>query len=277
MLTDDILKKLAEIRHRSSHGNPQDPADPADRAFLLDLIDLLSREKPDDFNFPPYAALVNDDRKCGYAMRLDRRVQREQVFQLSGNGSAALLPQDGFRQEVSCEVTDAEMLVRPYVRLIEPREDRIIERLSSGTLSLLVDDYVVLDRFPIRDFLAALDGYGVRRRPFSLTGFLSLTGPLFRACGLVPPTTGPGTSGPGHEVAMAATFPIVSNEWNADGGREYGLMLPRQSVIGIKLGSLGQIQEPCTLALGVVSALYSTKSKIIRKQDWSPRDSGVPT
>lgn len=266
MLSEEDRKRLAEIRARALARAGDETA--RDVAFLAGLVDHLVRPKVDVSEFPSYLALVNGINQVAYCMRLDRPVERSVCREVHAGNPSVLLS-----YEVSCLVTDAEFAVRPYVRLRTSAPLDSIERLSKCTISLNVDGEIVLDSFPARLFLGDAEGVAVAGVPFSMKGYLPTSGmPCFYACGLVPPEA-QAPNHPGLTIVGPTGFPRITTDsgWVADGEQQLGAIFPNQTRVSLALNGI-EGQEPIPIVAGVVSAVFSTKERVLRKQDWSPRE-----
>lgn len=72
--------------------------------------------------------------------------------------------------EVKCEKDEVLVVVRPYMRLLEPQTSEGIEVVSRTGLTFNAIGTDLLSDSPMRLHLAGLDGFGVQRMPFSFEG-----------------------------------------------------------------------------------------------------------
>lgn len=268
MLSDVEMGVYRKIKDRLMQENGKPTVN--DGLYLVDLVQRLLQTKPTEYAFPAWAALVNDMNPSAYAMRYDRRIPRELECLLPPRGSSPV-----YEMEISCDICNAELWARPYVRVIEPQQPETWTRLMGATLTMTVDGEILIDRFPLSDFLVGPDGYGVARKPFSFTGILATVmgtqSPVFRGCRIQLQGE---TPGPGAMIPTGGTHP---NGWEADGAVEYGAFLVNRSRVDIGIDGIAPSRTtpemPITVAIGGVAAMYSTKNREFqRKQDWSPRD-----
>jgi hypothetical protein len=146
--------------------------------WLCRLARKLAALKPIDGEFPEYLALINPSACNGMAIRFAERVhlvERELTWiGPAGTGKVILL-----EEALSCNVTDAFLFVRPYVRLLSPESAGTREQLERlGKVTVRADDTVLFNG-SISEVLVGPDGYGVHRKPFSFRYHADPKGSVF--------------------------------------------------------------------------------------------------
>jgi hypothetical protein len=133
--------------------------------WLCRLARKLAALKPIDGEFPEYLALINPAACNAMAIRFAERVhlpERELTWVGPAMGSVILL-----EETLTCNVTDAFLCVRPYVKLLPPESAGTREQLERLGKVTVRADKTLLFSGSISEVLVGPDGYGVHRKPFS--------------------------------------------------------------------------------------------------------------
>ena len=202
-----------------------------DLEALRKAIDRLSRIKPDDFDFPEYAALLNPISCTAYAMRFDGRYSIDETLVIQELERGPLT----WTRTTWSQPCDALLATRAYVRVAPPASLLAIEELRKAVLTLRIDGEPVIDRESLAGYLALPDGWGVRRIPRLLR---LRTQSLFTGVGL-------------------------NDEAEADPGLHYGIMLTNGCQIRMEIELHDcTFTGPVTLAAGLVLGRYTTKARV---------------
>lgn len=151
LITPEDLNRLAclEINREGDH----------DVVWACRLARKLASVKPTEAQFDQYLALINRNTCSAFSVRHD-----ETLFL---NGTTGV-KNPKFLHQVSCSEKDAVFCVRPYVILETPKFPEIISTLEKfGRFSVKVDGKGLAQGW-LAEILVDLDGYGVRRRPYTL-------------------------------------------------------------------------------------------------------------
>lgn len=196
-----------------------------DVVWACQLARKLSRLKPTEAQFPENLAVINQANCTAIPVRFAESCFVEHVFELKdGKGL--------FEYMLSCESTDAFLVIRPYVRVVIPQEQAVLDRLEKGKLMVHADGSFI-SVTPIAEVLVGLDGYGVRRKPF-----------LFR----LPVQHEPNIFGVASLDALG--------EIATPGG--LGIFLPNTTKVRIELETPAVVDR-ATVSVGLVMARYTTK------------------
>ena len=155
MLSDEERKKLGALNHLV-HEQGKDLSREQVKWLLARLRASLSR--PDEFDFPEYAALINPQEKNAFALR--RYLKPNWSAPSSLEASAGKV--EVLDVSAECPRTNAFMLIRPWIRMSGQAEDEDFEKLRLSSVELTSDGVVLLSDSPIDDFLIANDGGGMR-------------------------------------------------------------------------------------------------------------------
>lgn len=140
--------------------------------FLLDLVDRLSRWRFEEFDFPRYAALVNQAACNAYPCAFEELVTIEKGTSLTTEfGSHACLLD--WRPVLS--VLQAVLVVRPLVRYPARLAEAQREELRNARLSMYhksegADRIALISRAPLAQFEVPEETQEVRKRPFCFSG-----------------------------------------------------------------------------------------------------------
>ncbi len=253
LITPDDEARVAQI---SEAGAPTSE----ETSWLCDLVRHLAQLKPTEEDFPTYAALVNPISGSAFGMRFVDAVPLEQQTQIRHGHPAQLAL---FNHTTENEVCDAHLCVRPYIRLVEPHDERMLDRLArQGLIRVTIDEELVFDG-SAEEHLIDFDGYGLRRKPFQFRA----TGALYPGANLEPSPPIPGL------VAAASGEGVA--------GTKRGVFLPNDSKIEIRLAGVNlQPDENLLLSTGLVLGHYTTRASGNRngrsgrksRKEWDPRD-----
>ncbi len=250
LITPDDEAKVTQISEAGV-------ADSEEMSWLCNLVQRLARMKPTEEDFPAYAALVNPISNTPFAMRFVDVIPLERETRIPYGHPLQL---ELLNHTTENEVCDALLCVRPYIRLAEPHNERVLDQLARhGLVRITIDGELVFDG-SAEEHLIGFDGYGLRRKPFQFRA----TGALFPGANL------PGTMSP-------TDYLVVPTEGDGAAGTERGIMLPNRSEIKIWLAGIDlQKDEHLLLSTGLVLGHYTTKasgSRASRKsrKEWDPR------
>lgn len=136
------------------------PLPSEDGAWLCALAKRLAFFRPDDFDFPLYMALVNTFAATAYAMIFVSTVQLSEVVKLSPEVVRGLII---FYRTTSDQLTDATMVIRPYIRLHAPCSSETIERFRGASLRFSIDSELVIDGGALEEHLIGPGGETYRK------------------------------------------------------------------------------------------------------------------
>jgi hypothetical protein len=207
-------------------------ASETDIKWLCDIIEKLALLKPDEFDFPKYAALVNPIACNAFAMRY----HRTEVFRNTVALSHSLFTDgaDLLNLTTHSQVCDAILLIRPWIRLGAQTGKEALEIVRKGLVTFTLDGEKLFEKTSIDEFLMDENGYGVRRKPCSL-GHIK-TSCLFGGCGL-------------------------DSEHQADASKDLGIMMVNGTRVVLTLhGQADAPGTPVSVTAGLVAATYTTKA-----------------
>lgn len=216
---------IARIEHLAvdRHGE-------AEIQWLCNLALRLAALKHTEAEFPAYLALINANVGNAYPMRLDGVMPPEEheLHWASGLGSVTLL-----ERKLSCGATEAFLLVRPYVKLLDPQSEGTVEQLVRlGKITVRAND-VVLTEGSIAEHLVGLNGYGFRRKPFVLS------------------------IGARNEKGIFGVGILDGDSTSSQG--DQGVFLPSDTVVTVQLSYPLHRDEHLNFSTGLVMARYTTK------------------
>jgi hypothetical protein len=201
-----------------------------DILWLCQLARRLARLKPTEAVFPEYAALINYNNVAAYPIRRAEVMPpvEHELNWVGGPGPVVLL-----QHTLICELSDAFLCVRPYVKLVSPKSEGTLEQLARlGRLTVRADKTLLVEG-ALAEHLVGFDGYGVHRKPFT-----------FRASG----------------QPQESVFGVgVLNEDQSASLAEFGVFLPHRTVVTVELTYPLQAGEEIKFATGLVMARYTTK------------------
>ena len=154
------LEKIAAVA-KDRHGVKRE-----DIVWVCELAERLARLKITEEEFPEYAAVINRFSCMAIPVAFLEKIPAEQETTLMGAPSAHLLS-----FVTGASVCDAALLVRPYIRLVEPRTDAMLERLARhGRIRVDIDGDTFIQDGRLEEHLMGFDGYGLSRIPFYFRG-----------------------------------------------------------------------------------------------------------
>ncbi len=250
LITPDDEAKVAQISETGA-------ANPEETSWLCNLVQHLAQLKPTEEDFPEYAALINPMTTNAFAMKFVDATPLERETRIHNEHPAQVELLNHTTEDAVC---DAVLCVRPYIRLIEPRDERVLDRLARQSLvRVTLDGELVFDG-SAEEHLIGFDGYGLQRKPFQFRA----SGALFSGAELGP--------------NPPALDPIVPTEGEGAPGAKRGVFLPNGSKIEIWLAGIDlQTDEHLLLSTGLVLAHYTTRASGGRtsrksRKEWDPRD-----
>ncbi len=261
LITPDDEAKVTQISEAGA-------ANPEEISWLCNLAQRLARMKPTEENFPAYAALINPTSNYAFAMRFVQAVPFERETRVLEEHPAQLELFDHTTENAVC---DAHLCIRPYIRLVEPHNERILDRLARHSLVRVVIDGELVFHGSAEEHLISFDGYGLRRKPFQ-----------FRATGCLFPGTDVKPSSPFPNVEPSSPFPEagVPVEGAGMAGAKRGIFLPNGSRVQIWLSEVNlQTDEHLLLSTGLVMGHYTTRAvggpvsppRRPSRKEWDPR------
>lgn len=252
LITPNDAAKVMQI---TESGN----ASSEETSWLCELVQRLAQLKPTEEDFPTYAALINPTSNYSFALRFVQTVPFERETHILEGHPAQM---ELFDRTTENAVCDAHLCVRPYIRLVEPHDERMLDRLArQGLIRVTIDGELVFDG-SAEEHLIGFDGYGLRRRPFQFRA----TGALYPGANVNPTTPVPGFVAPRDGEVMAGT--------------KLGIFLPNSSRIMIYLtGITLQPGERLLLSTGLVMGHYTTRAEGVpampsrrpSRKEWDPR------
>lgn len=253
LITPDDEAKVTQISETGT-------ASPEETSWLCNLVQRLARTKPTEEDFPAYAALINPTTAYAFAMRFVRTFPLERETRIHEGHPLQLELLDHTTENAVC---DARLCVRPYMRLIEPHNERMLNRLARhGLVRITIDGELVFDG-SAEEHLIGFDGYGLRRKPFQFQA----TECLFPGANLEPNSPTPGF--------------ITLSEGEGTAGTKRGIFLPNGSKIQIWLSGINlKRNEHLLLSTGLVMGHYTTRAPEVpagpsrrpSRKAWDPRD-----
>ncbi len=253
LITPDDEARMTQISEAGA-------ANSEETSWLCDLVQRLARLKPTEEDFPAYAALINHMASNAFAMRFVDAFPLERETRLLKGHPAQLELLNHITENSVC---DALLCIRPYIRLVEPHDERMLDRLARhGLLRVSLDGELVFDG-SAEEHLIGFDGYGLRRKPYQFQA----TGCLF--------------SGADLERPPPTTSLVIPVEGEGAPGAKRGVFLPNGSRVTIHFtGITLQRDESLLLSTGLVMGYYTTRAEGVRaspprrpsRKEWDPRD-----
>ncbi len=191
LITPDGEAKVAQISEAGT-------ANSEETSWLCDLIQRLARLKPTEEDFPEYAALINSTTGYAFALKFTNTVPLERETHIHEGHPTQLGLFDHTTENAVC---DALLCVRPYIRLVRPHDERMLDRLArQGRIRVDIDGERVINNGSVEEHLVDFDGYGLRRKPFQFQATAELLPganlePTPPTPGLIAPSEGEGTPG----------------------------------------------------------------------------------
>ncbi len=218
--------------------------DDLDVLWLCELVQRLARLKPTEEAFPEIVALIIWKNGGAIPLRFEGVIQFEESIEYVGDITPRIEAVT-ITYTVQGRVCDAELLVRPYIRLIEPQTQSMLDRLRSGRLSVSIDQASVLKESPLDEHLVGFDGYGLRRNPFKFVPPRQDLDTLYGVGELTEKEDTPGVFDPGMLAYPSNRGIFILNDQKVS-----------ISISGITL----QPKEMLKIVVGLVLGKYTTKS-----------------
>jgi hypothetical protein len=204
-----------------------DREDDPEVAWLCKTARHLARIKPTECDFPERVHLIHPfPQLAAFPMRYAEKVLVEQAFNYKSSYFIHIL---------TCQKTDAFLLVRPYVRLESPEDQRFLELMEREGRYDLRTDGETLSKGPLADILVGRDGYGIRRKPIALKMPEAKSESVFR-CG-------------SDEDPMGAVQVA---------GVDLGVFVTNQTQVMVELHVPG-LSDSAKISIGLVVARYTSK------------------
>lgn len=151
LLPKEDLERIARIRQKLALRLQSWLGSVTDIQWLCDRVEALGKLTPLSGEFHEWVALINPFTCQAIPLRFKRhlRIRRETT-----------LPQDGpfsFEHKIETTPTDADLLVRPYVRLLSPSTEAAMAALGKATLSVRIKGASVLEA-DVDEYLTWQDG-----------------------------------------------------------------------------------------------------------------------
>src|SRR5579871_6021383 len=242
MLNEDDRKKLAFLNHLVLEQEKDISRDEV--KWLLGRL-RASLSRPDEFDFPEFAGLINPMKKNAYALRRSLKPNWTKTMFVAeastGNGAEV------FSVSAECLNTNAFLLVRPWIRAHSKMSDEAFEKLRLCSLSLMIDGVMLLQDSPIDDYLIAMDGGGMR-------------------------AASPGVRAPNEYVYPAVE--LNTSDATADPYKPLGVFLPDKTMVRLFLrtppGHTGW--EEAQIVAGFTVSEYTTRAEGGGAELEMPRD-----
>lgn len=229
MLKDAERKKLTFLKQLVVDQN-KDISREEVRWLIERLCTLFS--KPDEFQFPEYAALV-ERREPPYAYALRRILKPNWMWSLDLPENSLATGAELISFHTTTDGQSAFLVVRPWIRVQVDAKDGLIEQVRACSLDLSIDGVKVLVDAPVDDFLTAQDGVGLR----GISPEIYLT----------------------REMRL---FPAVelSEDHKALPDSPIGVFVPNNNLIKLVIkGPSGHKNDPIKLVAGLTAMEYTTK------------------
>lgn len=157
MLSEADRKKLAFLNHLVVEQGSDISRDEV-KWLLGRLQSFLFR--PDEFNFPDYACLINEKEQAAIALRrhIKPNWSKDLILKPAPDGRGA----EVLCVAAECPTHNAFLLVRPWIRALPEVPDADFERLRLCSVGLTLDAETLLSDSPIEEILIAKDGGGLR-------------------------------------------------------------------------------------------------------------------
>lgn len=225
LITPEDLYRLTrlEVEREGDH----------DVVWACRLARKLAWLKPTETEFQEYLGLVNHTNCMAYALRHDETLLLQQFVD-----SRDATPK--FTHDFSCSEKDAFLCVRPYVILESPKFPETIDTLQRyGHWKALVGGKPIASGW-LAEILVGLDGYGVRRKPYTFPVVRDQVDNVF-GVGVLDPT-------PSFDRGGQTITPGAPGVFLGTGAKlEVVLELPKEM--------------EAKLTIGVVSARYTTRAQ----------------
>lgn len=165
LITPEEKKRLEEI---SSVAHLRHGVKRADIVWVCELAERLACLKPTEEAFPRYAAVINHLACAAIPVGFVAPIPAEQEATILGTGFPKIHLMSFASGSNVCEAT---LLVRPYIRLVEPRTEEMLERIARhGRIRVDIDGDTFIQDGRAEEHLVGFDGYGLCRQPFYFRG-----------------------------------------------------------------------------------------------------------
>jgi hypothetical protein len=222
-MNDEDRKKLVFLDQLVKQGKTA--SDEEVRWLIDSLKGMLSR--PDEFDFPEFAALYAPSEHKAYALLRVGMPNWTKDFEIPENclSSNATI----FEQYPDCDPYSAFLVVRPWIRVLEGS----IETLRRCTLSLDCEGTVLMNKSPVDFYLIGQDGAGFHRWMDQVRALQ-------------------------HSILSA--FAMVEGKREADPDKLLGIFVGRNTPVRLKLhGPKSESPASIKLRVGLTAMLYTTK------------------
>lgn len=160
MLSEKDLKRLEDIERVI---DAEDMPSLDNIRWLCGKVRAVRFARPDEFDFPTYACLINLEKQVAYALR---------YFETPGLRRETEISKGALREGVEVfsatpvfPETDGLLIVRPWVRPVAGTSEDLFEEIRQCSLSLSFDGKSLIDKRPIESFLMTPEGAGLRTTP----------------------------------------------------------------------------------------------------------------
>ncbi len=159
LITPDEEKKVQDLIKRGE-GSPEATL------WLCGLVQRLAAIKPTEADFPKMSALINPVSCSAIAVKFDGLMHVEKETTVFDFGRSNLLWL--LKCKTKLGLCEAALCIRPYIRLVEPEDKAVLERLARhARITFEVNGALLIKNGPAEEHLVGFDGYGLRRQPFS--------------------------------------------------------------------------------------------------------------
>jgi hypothetical protein len=157
MLSDADRKRLSFLNHLVVEQG-QDIAREEVKWLLERMQSILSR--PDEFNFPEYACMINGKEHAAIALR--RHIAPNWSKEVTLGPATSGMGAEVFVIEAECPVYNAFLVARPWIRILPEVSDEATQRLRLCSIGLTLDTQTLLSDSPIEETLITKDGYSLK-------------------------------------------------------------------------------------------------------------------
>lgn len=228
MLNEEGRKKLAFLAHLAKQGDPVAPDEV--RWLIAQLQSTLSR--PDEFEFPEYAAIYDPKRAQAFALlRVERpNWQTETAIEKDGLGARVEI----FDRVAECDTHAAFLIVRPWIRIHSSVPESAVEVLRRSSITMTLDDVAVIRAAPIEDYLIAKDGGGLRY-------WMEFLRPV--------------------DKTIYSAYSLNMETCEADPHKPLGIFVANKTAVRIEIkGDEGSKHDEVRVIAGLTAMLYTTKA-----------------
>lgn len=236
MLNDREIARLEETERRLARGE----AVPLGEArWLCSALRRTGLARPDSFDFPEYAGLVDLVKESAFALRIVGTPDYRQETTVGKDGfreGAEIL-----RKRVSVDSHDAVLVVNPWVRAHASTLPGAFEDLRRCVLTLTFDGEEVVSREDVGRFLLGPDGAAVSPRVAPLVARRST-------------------------ASAYAAARVDSTRAQVDGKDQFGCFVSdKTEIVAILEGPSGTPGIPLRVIAGLAAAHYTTRPDAPRR------------